>query len=71
MKILLLGVVGTLLIGCSAAPELGFRDASDPDQEIARSAYQPVLGEYQSRRPAEPQSWQQLNRRVAPGGTGQ
>lgn len=68
MKVLLLGAVGALLIGCSAAPDLGIRDASDPRQESARVAYRPVLDGYQTRRPVEPQGWSQLNRRVAPGG---
>ena len=68
MRFFLLGAIGILLTGCSAAPELGMREASDPDQEITPAAYRPVLGDYQSRRPAEPQDWQQLNRRVAPGG---
>jgi len=68
MRLFLLGAVGVVLTGCSAAPELGLRDASDPDQEIAAAAYRPVLGDYQPRRPAEPQNWQQLNRRVAPDG---
>jgi hypothetical protein len=60
-------VLGALLAACSQAPQrFSAPDPSDPRAPVARTAYRPVLGSYDSQRPVDPLPWRDQNDRIAP-----
>lgn len=57
-----------LIQGCATSPPQPFSGVSpaDADRRAAAVGYQPVLGDYVSRRPVDPSPWIERNRQVAP-----
>ncbi|MDJ1157780.1 hypothetical protein QNA08_05990 [Chelatococcus sp. SYSU_G07232] len=70
MRIVAAILLAAGLTGCaslpSAAPLVG-RDPSDPAQRTSAASYAPVLGGYTPQKPVSPGSWEEQNRRMAPG----
>jgi hypothetical protein len=66
--VFLVALIGAMaLSGCSSAsPDGSSPHPADPAAPVPAAVYRSVTGGYESQRPADPQSWQQRNRRAAP-----
>jgi hypothetical protein len=60
--------LAVLVQSCADVPRSPFSgpDPSDPKTRTRAVDYRSTLAPYESRRPAEPASWRELNERVAP-----
>lgn len=68
MRIAVVVIVGGALLGCAApAPPIA-AEASDPGVATRPVTYRPVVDDYISRRPVEPEDWRRRNEQVAPNG---
>jgi len=67
LRLAVLLTVAAVLCGCSAAsPVEGVPHPADSSARVPAATYRSVTSGYTSRRPADPESWNERNRRVAP-----
>ena len=74
MKIASSAMLASLLVaGCAATtpPDvLPAFNPSDPVMGIRDTHYHPVLADYHSREPVDPQNWRRLNDKLSPANNG-
>ena len=70
MKKIMIAVSGMAMLGgcaVSQPPEvLAQRNPADGRESVRNSHYNPVISDYNSRKPVDPKSWRQLNDEQAP-----
>jgi hypothetical protein len=68
MRLAAFVALASFIAACTPPPPapLAGPDPANPAMRVPAVAYRSVVGPYQSRRPVEPQPWQDQNDRIAP-----
>jgi hypothetical protein len=68
IEIAAVAALASIVEACTPPPPvpLAGPDPADPRTRVPAAAYRSAVGPYESRRPVEPQPWQNQNDRTAP-----